>query len=396
MKISYIYSAIIIIILSLLVGCSFSKEKQANKIQTILVVPLTDKGLILPIIIKNKLFSFLLDTGASYSAIDNKLASVLTSPTSKNDIPIYFQQFLTDGLITTNDKLNQFKLWQPLPISLGAYTIFGTDPWIGLDLSLLSQAIGQKIDGILGVEVFRQLSWAINNKNKTITVWNQAPSTLDYQNCIPYEDAYAQSPLFILNSKSKSNDLNFASLNVDTGADDTVISKELLNFWKNSGTCKLVLDRKGITGASASGLSTNKIYLIDCLVFDQMRVGNLRINVTKNKINKLGFDFFSRFDNYVFIPNKMQFCYNAKNFTRNDKNSLRHIKLAYFDGHIELRYNNLTDIVPYGLINGDILLSINNIKVTAKNLNQVKKLLNYTPKLKLIILRKRSEISIQI
>lgn len=61
---------------------------------------------------------------------------------------------------------------------------------IGLDLTLFSQAFGQKIDGILGVEVFRQLNWDINNKAKTITIWKQVPFKINYQNCVPYEDAY--------------------------------------------------------------------------------------------------------------------------------------------------------------------------------------------------------------
>lgn len=397
MKISYIYRCLMSAIVILLSACQPSKKLEHNT-NRILVTPLSANGIVLPVIIKNKRYSFLLDTGASYSAIDNKLASLLTLTTPKEDIPLYFHQFLTDGLITTNDKLNNFKLWRPLPIEIGTYTILGHDPWIGLDLTLFSQAFGQKIDGILGVEVFRQLNWAINNKAKTITIWKQAPFKINYQNCVPYEDAYAQSPLLIINNKNQSGQWNSASLNVDTGADDTVISNELLSFWKNSKKCKLTLDQKNIVGASASGLNTNETYLIDCLFFDQMRVGNFKIHVTKNNINKLGFDFFSRFDNYIFIPNKMQFCYNATKFTQNDKKFLRYFSLAYYNNHLEFRYNNPDNIARYHLLNGDILLQINHINVNKLDIKKIRELLNITPfnKLSLLILRDKNKIKLQI
>lgn len=397
MRMPYIFRCLIGLIVILFSACQPS-EKPEHDTNRILITPLSANGIVLPVTIKNKRYSFLLDTGASYSAIDNKLASLLTLATPKKDIPLYFHQFLTDGLITTNDKLNNFKLWRPLPIKIGTYPILGHDPWIGVDLSLFSQAIGQKIDGVLGVEVFRQLDWAIDNKAKTVTIWKQMPSKINYQHCVPYEDAYAQSPLLILNNKNRSGQWSSASLNVDTGADDTIISKELFSFWKNSNRCKLTLDQKNIVGASANGLSNNETYLIDCLFFDQMHIGNFRIHVTKNNINKLGFDFFSRFDNYIFIPNKMQFCYNTTKFTQNDKKFLRYFALVYYNGHLEFRYNNPADIAPYQLLNGDILLQINNINVNNLNIKQVRELLNNTPsnKLSILVLRGKNKIKLQI
>jgi hypothetical protein len=397
MQISYIYRCLIGAIVILLSACQPSKKLEHNT-NLILVTPLSANGIVLPVIIKNKRYSFLLDTGASYSAIDNKLALLLTLATPREDIPLYFHQFLTDGFMTTNDKLNNFKLWRPLPIEIGTYTILGHDPWIGVDLTLISQAFGQKIDGILGVEVFRQLNWAINNKAKTVTIWKQLPSKINYQNCVPYEDAYAQSPFLILNNENTAYRWDSASLSVDTGTDDTLISKELLSFWKDSKMCKLTLDQKNIVRSSANGLSTNETYLIDCLFFDQMRVGNFKIQVTKNNINKLGFDFFSRFDNYIFIPSKMQFCYNATKFTQNDKKFLRYFSLGYINNHFVFRYNNPANIAPYQLLNGDILLQINNINVNNLDIKKIRELLNVTPsnKLSLLILRDKNKIKLQI
>ncbi|TLY47566.1 MAG: hypothetical protein E6K54_03990 [Gammaproteobacteria bacterium] len=129
-----------------------------------------------------------------------------------------------------------------------------------------------------------------------------------------------------------------------------------------------------------------------------MRVGNFKIHVTKNHINKLGFDFFSRFDNYIFIPNKMQFCYNATKFTQNDKKFLRYFSLAYYNGHLEFRYNTPANIAPYQLLNGDILLQINNINVNNLDIKQVRELLNNTSsnKLNILILRGKNKIKLQI
>lgn len=397
MKIYYIYRCLIGAIVILLSACQPSKKLE-HSTNLILVTPLSAIGIILPVIIKNKRYSFLLDTGTSYSTIDNKLASLLTLATPREDIPLYFHQFLTDGLITPNGKLNNFKLWRPLPIKIGTYTILGHDPWIGLDLTLTSQAVGQKIDGILGIEVFRQLNWAINNKAKTVTIWKQTPSKINYQNCVPYEDAYAQSPLLILDNKDKSGQWNSAGLKLDTGSDDTMISTELLSFWEKSKICKLSLDQKSIVTTSVNGLSNEETYLIDCLFFDQMPLGNFRIRVTKNNINNLGLNFFSRFDNYIFIPSKMQFCYNTKNFTQNDKKLLRYFSIVYFNNHLEFRHNIPVNIAPYQLLNGDILLQINNIDVNNLDIKQIRELLNTTPfnKLSLLILRGKNKIKLEI
>jgi hypothetical protein len=94
----------------------------------------------------------------------------------------------------------------------------------------------------------------------------------------------------------------------------------------------------------------------------------------------------------------MQFCYNATKFTQNDKKFLRYFSLGYINNHFVFRYNNPANIAPYQLLNGDILLQINNINVNNLDIKKIRELLNVTPsnKLSLLILRDKNKIKLQI
>lgn len=94
----------------------------------------------------------------------------------------------------------------------------------------------------------------------------------------------------------------------------------------------------------------------------------------------------------------MQFCYKATKFTQNDKKFLRYFSLAYYNNHLEFRYNNPDNIARYQLLNGDILLQINNINVNNLDIKQIRELLNTTPfnKLSLLILRGKNKIKLEI
>ncbi|WMQ74774.1 MAG: hypothetical protein GPOALKHO_001792 [Sodalis sp.] len=48
----------------------------------------------------------------------------------------------------------------------------------------------------------------------------------------------------------------------------------------------------------------------------------------------LGIDFFSRFESYLFAPDQILFCYNARHFTRNDKAPLRTLASAFYQQRV--------------------------------------------------------------
>ncbi|NHB92118.1 aspartyl protease family protein [Photorhabdus cinerea] len=369
-------------LLTLMAGCSHMEKKpitEENK--PVLSTKLNihqPTALIIPVTISGKKYQFWLDTGASYTVIDNKLAKTLTQITPESEIPITFHHMLSDGLITTSEKRlhkADLTLWQPLAITLGNYTVPGSDPWIGIDMSLFSQSIGQKIDGILGIDTFRQLSWEVNNLNHTLTAWRHAPSILNYQQCEPYSDSYNRSPAIQVSN---------VIFNIDTGASHSYASQEFIEYLKKEYKDK-ISEGINVKYASASGLDSSKEYLINGFYLQQLPVGRLRVSENKNDLYSLGLNFFSRFDDYLFIPNKMLLCFNAKNFTRYDNKLFRTIMVRYFNNKIEVFYNEPKDIEKFGLKNGDIVLEVNGQKILPKDITYVRNQLSETPAGKLTI-----------
>ncbi|WP_036771222.1 aspartyl protease family protein [Photorhabdus australis] len=368
-------------LLTLIAGCShMEKTLMTEENKPVLSTKLNihqPTALIVPVTISGKKYQFWLDTGASYTVIDNKLAKTLTQITPESKIPVTFHRMLSDGVTTTSGTLHKadLTLWQPLAITIGNYTVPDSDPWIGLDMNLFSQSIGQKIDGILGIDTFRQLSWEINNLNHTLTVWRHAPSILNYQQCEPYSDSYNRSPAIQVSN---------VTFNIDTGASHSYASQEFIEYLKKEYKDK-ISEGINVKYASASGIDSSKEYLIDGFYLQQLPVGRLRVSENKQDLYSLGLNFFSRFDNYLFIPNKMLLCFNAKNFTRYDNKLFRTIMVRYFNNKIEVFYNEPKDIEKFGLKNGDIVLEVNSQKILPKDITYVRNQLSETPAGKLTI-----------
>ncbi|ERT13626.1 aspartyl protease family protein [Photorhabdus temperata] len=369
-------------LLTLITGCSHIEKRhipEENKpvLSTKLNIyqPTT---IIVPVTISGKKYQFLLDTGASYTFIDNELAKTLTEITPESNIPVTFHHMLSDGLITTSEKRlhkDELTLWQPLAITIGNYSVPASDPWIGIDMNLFNQSIGQKLDGILGIDTFRQLNWEVNNLNHTLTIWRHAPSILNYQQCEPYSDSYGKSPAIQVSN---------VIFNIDTGADYSYVSQEFIEYLKKDHKDK-ISEGINVKYASASGLASGKEYLIDGFYLQQLPVGRLRVSENKNDQYYLGMSFLSRFDDYLFIPNKMLLCFNAKNFTRYDSKLLRTIAVRYFNNKVEIFYNEPKDIEKFGLKNGDIVLEVNSQKVLPEDITYLRNQLSETPSGKLTI-----------
>lgn len=156
------------------------------------------------------------------------------------------------------------------------------------------------------MEVFRQLSWAVDNRSHRLTAWRHSPSLMGYQQCLPYEDQFGRSPVLTLDYKAYT-----ISMVVDTGAVQSFVSEDLIGKMKKQYR-NVTTSYRQSPSATASGLGHDNGYLIDGLTFNGMPVGRMKISGNKNDMYNLGMDFFSRFDNYLFVPDQMLFCYMIK------------------------------------------------------------------------------------
>ncbi|WP_440866527.1 aspartyl protease family protein [Symbiopectobacterium purcellii] len=132
--------------------------------------------------INNKTLNFLVDTSASVTFIDEKIANTITRPLLSSEIPQnYRQEFSNVSTVSGRLEGHRFSLLKPTAFVIGTKEINDSDIWVSLDLSLLTQSMGTKIDGIIGIDTFRRFNWKVDNDKKKVIISDTLPSASDYQ-----------------------------------------------------------------------------------------------------------------------------------------------------------------------------------------------------------------------
>ncbi|WP_414444442.1 aspartyl protease family protein [Burkholderia sp. 22PA0106] len=356
-------------------GCGEHADPQRDATTPALSVRFkANSGFVVPVSIAGKTYNFLVDTGASFTFIDNGLAQSITRHASDDQIPIVFRKsILEKGLGTADGVLapERIQLWQPLPIRLGNYEVSGNYPWIGHDLSLASEAAGIRLDGIVGMEIFRQLTWLADNRSGILTVWRQPPAGERFAHCVPYEDSFGRAPGVRVDFHD-----DWMIFMFDTGATHSIVSGPTLANLANHKAVTSLGDVMSST-VTAGGRSQLSDHFVNKLLFDDQPIGSLRVN--QGNENMLGMNFLERFDRYMFVPSTMEFCYDASHFTQDEPQPLRDIAIRFINGHVELFYNEPKQLGRYGLENGDVLVEINGKRVEAAAIEDARGQLSTTP-----------------
>nr|WP_199045485.1 aspartyl protease family protein [Dyella sp. ASV24] len=329
---------------------------------------------LVPVTIDGKPYHFILDTGAPYTFIDNHSAETLTQALTDDQVPEYFRNYIERlGTLGAGIEPGQVKYWQPKPLLIGGQPIEGSVPWVGMDLSLLDLSYGSHVDGLMGANAFRQLNWGMDNLTHTLTVWSRPPSTAGYTNCSVYQDAFGAGPDLAIQLANG----NGGPMRIDTGATYESISQGTLAVLREQGATVEKIGQS--TRLAANGTYETATYLVDGLHFDGKPVGRTRVYESSDS-NNLGMAFLSRFDNYVFIPSEMLFCYNAKAFTRHDAKPVRWVELSSEGGHLRIgTANTVPDSLPKGLTSGDILLAVNDQPADPRDIESIRRELTNTP-----------------
>ncbi|MDN7676593.1 aspartyl protease family protein [Burkholderia oklahomensis] len=354
-------------------ACGERAEPQRGGATPVLTASFKPKsGFVVPVAIAGKTYHFLVDTGASHTVIDNRLAQSITQPSTDEQIPIAYRAMLAKGLATADGVLPQerVRLWQPLPLALGSFEVPSFYPWLGLDLSLLSQAFGTQIDGVVGIEIFRQLSWVADNRSGTLTVWRHPPAGQRFQHCVPYQDSFGQSPAVSVDFGDQWTMFRF-----DTGARHSIVSAPTLAFLASHKAAKPLGGT--VPSLSANGVGQSLDYFAKGLSFDGKPIGGLR--VAEGGGDMLGMNFLARLDRYMFVPSTMEFCYDASRFTQDDPQPLRTIAIRYVDGRVQLFHNRPDELGRYGLENGDVLVEVDGKHVDPSAIDDVRDRLSTAP-----------------
>lgn len=339
-----------------------------------------ETSLIIPVTINNKNYKFIVDTGASLTVIDKKIAEKLTRPMRPDEIPPDYREALS-GITAVNGVLEQkhYTLVKPVPFFIGSEEIRDNDVWIAADTILFSQALGTEISGFIGIDTIRKLNWQVDNNKKRLLLTKDAPSAHNWQRCAGYDDSYNRSPLLWLTYGNE--DVGFR---VDTGASGSYVGKEFIEFAKKQkGT--LVLDNPVSRNGDIIGNYNSPLYILKGLKFSNMPLGELKVSENPNQLYAVGMDFLSRFTRYAFIPSRMTFCYDVSSIERYGLASQRSLSIRYTGRRIELFYNSDDNLKDTGLRNGDILLKINGTAYPPAQIDKVREILELTPKGKLTL-----------
>ncbi|MGV6988241.1 aspartyl protease family protein [Testudinibacter sp. P80/BLE/0925] len=320
--------------------------------------------------INQKKYRFMLDTGSGFTVLDTKIADEVSKKITEQDyyLPV-------TKLISAHNHKNDIQYYHSPTIFLGQEQIY-TSAVIALDLSHLEAVLGEKIDGILGIDVFNQFIWEVDNHNGKLNIYKDKKIKKDYKNVISYRaDDY---PYFKLYKKNKSKDLNKQWITLhfalDTGAvnsslDPIIKNHIIVNNYNNKNLIRNSVD------------FMNKTEFSDLVFVQDLEFGNeppiKRMNFIYSKINKnlLGLDFFDRFDRFIFYPFKQKFYYNEMS-SNSDPEPRRMIGVKNNDGLIELVYNDQIYLNSFGLENGDVIELVNNKKYTSQEIHLVRKILN--------------------
>ena len=369
-------------------GCSRhqSSDKAGSTQASIVSDTPIESSLIIPVTIQNNTYKFIVDTGASLTVIDKKLAEKLTREMRSDELPEVYRDSL-QSIIGVNSQLEKQKytLVKPVPFSIGNEIISDNEVWIATDLNLFSQAAGQDISGFIGIDTIRKLNWLVDNKKKRLVITKDAPSAREWQQCTGYEDSYNRAPLLWF-SFGKDE----ASFRIDTGASGSYVSTDFIDFLK-SQKAAVALSKASSRHVDISGNHHSDTYILKGLAFNDMALGEMKASESSSQLYAVGMDFLSRFPRYAILPSRMMFCFDADSIERHGLTSQRSFSIRYTGNHIELFYNSDDDLKDTGLRNGDILLTINGITYPPAKIDTVRTILDLTPKGKLTLLIQRGQ-----
>ncbi len=323
--------------------------------------------------INGKDYRFTLDTGSDFTIIDSNIISRFGEPV-KGEILSYFKNA---NLITSHGIESELNLYKPPTIKINAEKI-NLDVVLSYDLSHLSYATGQRIDGIIGLDVFINYIWSFDYVGGLISIYKDSGFSLDYNKCITY---LSEKGDVIIPFLQHGNIIYFK---LDTGKngglDITKDDKELIKF-------KLL----GLSDESVdllNNIRASDIIVISGFSFNNEKIMRMEGNFSQYAHRKLiGLGFLKRFDRFAIIPNEKLFCYD--NFsTEDDPITLRKIRVGNFkDNEISLVYNDEVYLNSILLKNGDVIKELNGKQYEAKDIEQVREILSYAKKLKLVIRR---------
>lgn len=352
-----------------------------------------EEMLLIPVEIQGKSYQFVVDTGAEYTVLSPKIARTVSKELKVNELPDFYQTKLSfiKGVSGHLDK-RSFKVNQPVRFSLAGQEIQDNVLAISLDLHFFYESLGRKVDGVIGLDTFRQLSLVVNNTQNQYHSLNVAPSPASFSHCTSYID---NGRLMVI---TLEHDDYSITVGVDLGANQSYVGRALIDDLNQYNEMSLYLASNRAKTVDVTGYHDKEEYIIKGLSFNSFSLGELAVTVNEQENYAVGLDFLSRFDRYAFLPHQMLFCYDAVSIEETWSPPLRELRVRAHHNVIEVAFNDNVDLDLLGLKNGDVIVAANGKHYSDSDIGKLRKLFTEVPlnQIELTILRGETQINLTI
>ncbi|MEQ5186882.1 hypothetical protein ABN222_20470, partial [Providencia alcalifaciens] len=167
----------------------------------------------------------------------------------------------------------------------------------------LSEVVGEDISGVLGVDIFRRVNWYVDYKNKTLVLYDNAPSVDNYEHRIPYGDYTLSSPSFYV----YFSDETYVSMVLDTGSRVNYMSSEFIEYLNSFMELTPIDQFDNQMSIDFSGLNEKKEkqYLIKEFRLRDSLIVNQIFSENMNNSFAIGMSTLDSFEQYLISPDRM-------------------------------------------------------------------------------------------
>ena len=334
-------------------------------------------AIFLPVLIDNIPYTFLFDTGATYTILDTSFKSFLGQPLQK-------------GEVETATGRSIVEYYKPLDVIVGGVNLREKSPFVVTDLEFFTKVIGSDFHGLIGMASIHKYIWDINFDNETIKVHSGRDTSLG-DNGFDIIDMLATSKgVPSVPVKLGTKESRFI---VDTGDTSSGrLTTEMIDFLIDNNLVESV--------AWDSSVSLSGITKIRRVRVREVKVGSSTYRdllMREGRQNALGLEFLNRHHVIMDFLNSKLYLKKGLGAFRVDREDKSGIKLMNHNGQLVVAL--LDDRGPAkagGIKKGDIIQSINNSNLSGKDLNKIREILkgNNNEKISLVIKRNQEVINI--
>jgi predicted aspartyl protease len=337
----------------------------------------TMDAVLLPVTIEGKSYSFLFDTGSTFTVFDKSLEHLLGKPLQirlKTETP-------ANGM-----SLSFFK---SIDVMLGKLNLKTRSPFMTADLKFMSKVLGRGFQGIIGMSFIHKYIWELDFDQKIIRVLSSDSkiTSSDYDTSINIHATSRGAPVIMI--ELIENSIPFL---IDTGGTGSgQLTKDVIGLLIEQ---RLVSDVASDAMVSISGVHFTRRVRINHFKVGSLEYRNLLMGESQQ--NAIGLRFLKRHRSVLDFPNKRLYLRKGL-YSILDREDKSGIKIINDNGKIIIElFDKRGPAVVAGLKKGDIIKSINGMPVNGNDLLRVRDILKGENGKEIIIKINRDGKSIEV